>query len=241
MPRRTPLRWGDSHHPALSETAGKYDGRWLYINDRAHGRIGMVDLSRLPRQADPPGAQPADVARRHLRDARHAVRPHLVEGPGAEGVEREPGAERHARRSPEPVRGHLPRLLDVRQGRPEDRPDDPEGQLPDRAAALHPGPRRRRQGRRATATRSSTPTTSRWRPAASAQGKPPIEVGASQLDFDYLHIINWKKAEQVVAAGKFTELNGIRVITLETAIAEGLLLPRARAPQPARRGHRAEG
>jgi nitrous-oxide reductase len=39
------LRWGDSHQPALSETDGKYDGRWLYINDRAHGRIGMVDLS----------------------------------------------------------------------------------------------------------------------------------------------------------------------------------------------------
>ena len=64
------------------------------------------------------------------------------------------------------------------------------------------------------------------------QGKPPIEVGASQLDFDYLHIINWKKAEQVVAAGKFTELNGIRVISLETAIAEGLLhlAPEPRSP-----------
>jgi nitrous-oxide reductase len=41
---RDALRWGDSHHPALSETDGTYDGRWLYINDRAHGRIGMVDL-----------------------------------------------------------------------------------------------------------------------------------------------------------------------------------------------------
>jgi nitrous-oxide reductase len=39
------LRWGDSHHPALSETDGKYDGRFVYINDRAHGRIGMVDLA----------------------------------------------------------------------------------------------------------------------------------------------------------------------------------------------------
>jgi nitrous-oxide reductase len=64
------------------------------------------------------------------------------------------------------------------------------------------------------------------------QGKPPIEVGASKLDFDYLHIINWKKAEQVVAAGKFTKINGIRVISLETAVAEDLLhlAPEPRSP-----------
>ena len=40
-----PLGWGDTHHPALSETAGQYDGRWLYINDRANGRIAMIDLA----------------------------------------------------------------------------------------------------------------------------------------------------------------------------------------------------
>ena len=43
-PGKETIRWGDSHHPALSETDGDYDGRWLYINDRAHGRIAMVDL-----------------------------------------------------------------------------------------------------------------------------------------------------------------------------------------------------
>jgi len=43
-PSRAPLTWGDTHHPALSETNGEYDGRWIYINDRGNGRIAMVDL-----------------------------------------------------------------------------------------------------------------------------------------------------------------------------------------------------
>src|SRR6185436_1057265 len=41
---RGPLTWGDTHHPALSETNGEYDGRWVYIQDRANGRIAMIDL-----------------------------------------------------------------------------------------------------------------------------------------------------------------------------------------------------
>jgi nitrous-oxide reductase len=36
--------WGDSHHPGFSETDGEYDGRWLFINDNAHGRIARIDL-----------------------------------------------------------------------------------------------------------------------------------------------------------------------------------------------------
>ena len=36
--------WGDSHHPGLSETDGEYDGRWMFINDNANGRLARIDL-----------------------------------------------------------------------------------------------------------------------------------------------------------------------------------------------------
>ena len=37
------MTWGDVHHPALSETAGDYDGRWLFVNEM-NGRVARIDL-----------------------------------------------------------------------------------------------------------------------------------------------------------------------------------------------------
>ena len=35
---------GDTHHPVLSQTDGRYDGHWPWINDKANDRVAKVDL-----------------------------------------------------------------------------------------------------------------------------------------------------------------------------------------------------
>jgi len=38
------LRWGDMHHPALSETNASYDGQFIFVGDKANGRVAVVNL-----------------------------------------------------------------------------------------------------------------------------------------------------------------------------------------------------
>jgi nitrous-oxide reductase len=228
---KDPLRWGDAHHPALSETAGKYDGRWIYINDRAHGRIGMIDLSdfRAKQILQVPNLQTShggifatpDTQYVHISSKVPALR-----------------AWNASRGQTVTLDDHLNRYADVYRGYSTFVKIDPKTghmilkdsfqiELPPYTQDLADSGKGASDGYAFINSYNVEMAT-----GGTAYGKPAIEVGASQLDFDYLHIINWKKAEQIVAAGKFTELNGIRVISLETAIAEGILhlAPEPRSP-----------
>ncbi len=68
--------------------------------------------------------------------------------------------------------------------------------------------------------------------ADSNKGTPPYEAGCSARDTDYLHIVNWKRAEEVVKAGKTQQVNGHTVIPLDVAAKEGVLflIPEPKSP-----------
>ena len=228
---KDPLRWGDAHHPALSETAGKYDGRWLYINDRAHGRIGMVDLSdfRAKQVMQVPNLQTShggvfatpNTEYVHISSKVPALRAwNASQGQTAT-------LDDHLNRYGDIYRGYSTFLSVNPQNGRLDLSKSFQIELPPYTQDLADAGKGASEGFAFINSYNVEMAT-----GGIQQGKPPIEVGASQLDFDYLHIIDWKKAEQVVAAGKYTELNGIRVISLETAIAEGLLhlAPEPRSP-----------
>ena len=44
------------------------------------------------------------------------------------------------------------------------------------------------------------------------RGRPPFEAGCSAKDTDYLHVINWRKAEGVAQAGKTTTMRMIATL-----------------------------
>jgi nitrous-oxide reductase len=60
----------------------------------------------------------------------------------------------------------------------------------------------------------------------------PVERGASLREMDYMSVINWRKAAEVVKAGKAEDLFGMPLIRMATAVEEGLLyqIPEPKSP-----------
>ncbi|HEX5068846.1 MAG TPA: Sec-dependent nitrous-oxide reductase [Vicinamibacterales bacterium] len=228
---KEPLRWGDAHHPALSETNGKYDGRWIYINDRANGRIGMADLS--------------DFRTKQVLQVPNLMTSHggVFATPNTEYVHissKVPALKAWNKSQGQTVtlNDHLTKYADIYRGYSTFIKIDPTTghMLVDQSFQIELPPYTQDLADSGKGASDGYAFINSYNVEMATggieQGQPPIEIGASKLDFDYLHIINWKKAEQVVAAGKFTTINGIRVISLETAVAEEILhlAPEPRSP-----------
>jgi nitrous-oxide reductase len=222
------ITWADVHHPALSETNGEYDGRFLYISDKANARVGMVDLRdfrakqtvAIPNQQSTHGGSfiTPNSEYVHVSSNTPTVWPPTPEAfaPLDQYKDRYRGLSSWLAVDQQTGEINLARSFQI--------------ELPPYSQDLADAGKGPSHGWGFINTYNSEMAT-----GGKLEGQPTIESGASAGSTDFLHIINWKKAEEVVNAGRFNTVNGMRVIPLTTAVAEGILFaaPEVRSPHGA--------
>ena len=83
---------------------------------------------------------------------------------------------------------------------------------------------------------SSTPSTPRWRPAASSEGNPPFEAGViAEATWTTSTSSTGRRPRRCSRPGKTKMINGMKVIPLRHRGRRRAALLRARAEEPARR------
>ena len=216
------LTWADTHHPALSETAGDYDGKYLFIGDKANARIAVIDLEDFATK---------QIVTTELIGSDHGA---AFVTPNTEYVVETTqyatplgGAYADTKEYEAKYRGAAVFWkFDRSKGR-----IDPAAsfaiEFPPYVQDLADAGKLGSDG---WAFFNSINTELAW--GGNAEGNPPMESGMSQNDMDYMHIVNWKKAEALVAAGKFETIAGMRIVRLQTAIDEGVLtfVPEPKSP-----------
>ena len=212
------LTWGDTHHPAISETNGDYDGQFLFINDKANARVAVIDLRDF-------------ATKQIVRNPNAASNHGTVVSPNTDYVLE---ATQYAAPFPfryAPVASYNDSFrglatfwkFDRARGR-IDRSKSFQIELPPYWQDLADFGKLESDGWVFMNSFNTERAT-----GGTLDKQPPIEIGASARDMDYLHIINWKKAAELVAAGKARTVNGIRVLSLADAVTNGVLYF---APQP---------
>ncbi|MBI5878217.1 MAG: Sec-dependent nitrous-oxide reductase [Chloroflexi bacterium] len=208
-----PVLWADTHHPNISETNGSYDGQYAFINDKANARIAVIDLR--------------DFATKQILKTPNAINDHggsfvtpnteyVVEGP-------QYAAPLNYEYAPldqykDKYRGFITYWKFDRQKGRIDINQSFQIELPPYFQDLCDAGKGPSDGWAFCNSFNTEMAT-----GGVEKGLPPFEAGTTKNDTDYLHIMNWKKAEEVFKAGKTKKLNGIAVIDLQTAISENIL------------------
>ena len=217
------INWGDTHHPAISETDGKYDGQFLFINDKANPRLAVIDL-------------------RDFETKQIVVNPIYKSEHGGAFVTPNTDYVIEAAQYAAPLENKKFYPLEefnekYRGGVTYWKFDRKEGRLdPKRSFSLELPPYSQDlsdAGKGPSDGWSFTNSFCSERYVGGIErGRPPFEAGCSAKDTDYMHVINWKKAAELVAAGKAKKINGHDVLMMETAIKEGILflVPEPKSP-----------
>ncbi|NPA42910.1 MAG: Sec-dependent nitrous-oxide reductase [Chlorobi bacterium] len=220
------ILWGDTHHPGFSETDGLYNGKWLAINDKANPRVFIVDLRDW---------MVKQVIQNPIFRSDHG------------GTFFTPNSEyfMEAAQYPAPFdRKYYPLTEENfkkywRGGLTYWKFDNETGKVDVENSFTFEFPPYTQDlsdaGKGVSYGWGFTNSfCSEMYFGGIERGRPPFEAGCSSRDVDYLHVTNWKKAEELIKQGKIgqTRINGMRVITIPEAVKYGLLylIPEPKSP-----------
>jgi nitrous-oxide reductase len=217
------ITWGDTHHPAVSETNGEYDGQYLFINDKANPRLAVIDL-------------------RDFETKQIVVNPIYKSEHGGAFVTTNTEYVIEAAQYPAPLENKKFYPLEdmnekYRGGITYWKFDRKEGRIVPKESFSFEAPPYWQDlsdaGKGPSEGWAFTNSFCSERYVGGIEkGRPPYEAGCSAKDTDYLHVMNWKKAAELVKQGKAKKINGHDVITIETAVKEGILflVPEPKSP-----------
>lgn len=219
------ILWGDTHHPGLSETNAEYDGQFLFINDKANARVAVIDLRDFSTK---------QIVKNPLAINDHGgsfVTPnteYVIEGPqyaaplGWEYADIKDYKEKY--------RGLMTLWKFDRATGRIDPAQSFSIELPPYFQDLCDAGKKVSDGWLFCNSFNTELAT-----GGIEDGNPPFEAGTAKNDTDYLHIVNWKKAEEVYKAGKVENVKGMPVISLDTATQEGIVYftPEPKSPHGA--------
>ena len=205
--------WGDVHHPALSETKGDYDGRWLFVNDNANNRMARIDLHDFKtRQILGPipnvsglhgGSFITPNSEYVLACSRFSVP--LPKGTYA------------------PIEDYATKYNGVVAGVAI---DPKSGEMSLGWQILMP-PFDFDLG---DAGKGPSEGWAFWTCYNSERATGKLEVTSTQKDRDYIAAVNWKAAEQAVSANKFKMIGGVKVIDPKETPDIVYLVPCSKSP-----------
>jgi nitrous-oxide reductase len=218
------LTWGDLHHPQVSLTNGKYDGEWIAVSDKSAGRIGIISMKDMKTKLI--FKTPNTVSDHHAVWSEYSE--WLIQSAYFPMPFSEPKGYAPIEQYKDKYRGSISVLkFDRKEGKIlVDKSFQIE--LPpyfQDMNILGKGPSDGWFFLNSIDTELAT--------GGTLEHKPPLEVAASEHEMDFLHVVNWKKAIEVASDAKNVKVvNGIRVIPLQTAVAEKLIyyVPESKSP-----------
>jgi nitrous-oxide reductase len=216
--------WGDIHHPQISLTNGKYDGEWMIGTDKSAGRVAIISMRDFKTKSI--------FKIPHMTSDHHGLftdnSEYIIVSSFFPTPFNEPKGYAPIEQYKEKYKGMVSFLkFDRKIGRIVPA-ESFQIELPPYFQDLSIAGRGPSEGLFFINSMNTEMAT-----GGSLEGKPPMEIGASQREMDYLHVIDWKKAEQVAKdATKAKAVDGITMIPLATVVAENILhfVPESKSP-----------